>query len=71
MNKTKRKRAGLLTMNDLAEYLAIKFEDQLATLPPAERAKREAAFKKTVAEARARQRATRRIAASHASRHAR
>ena len=54
MNKTKRKRTGPLTMDELAEYLAIKFEDHLATLPPAERAEREAAFKKTVAEARSR-----------------
>jgi hypothetical protein len=40
MNKTKRKRSDHLTMNKFAEYLAIKFEDRLATLPPEERVKR-------------------------------
>ena len=52
MAKAKR-RTGPLTMNEIAEYLAIKFEDLLATLPPEERATRVAEFHRKAAEARA------------------
>jgi hypothetical protein len=49
--KTKRKRP--LAMNELAEYLAIKFEDQLATLSPDEQIKRREALHQMAVAARA------------------
>jgi hypothetical protein len=66
MNKTKRKRTGPLTVTEFAEYLAIKFEDILATLPSEERVKRREALHQSAVEARAKRRRAARTQATQA-----
>ena len=53
MSKTPQRRTGPLTMGELAEYLAIKMEDHLATLSPSERKAHLAKFRRTTAALRA------------------
>ena len=50
MTASKRsKRTGPLTMEELAEYLAIKMEDHLATMSPAQQKAHLAKFRRTIA----------------------
>jgi hypothetical protein len=53
MNKTRRARKGPLTVDEFAEYMAIKTMERLSTMPPDEREARLTAFGKIIAEVRA------------------
>ena len=66
MKKTPR-RTGALTMEEIAEYLAIKMEDHLATLSPSERKAHLAKFRRTTAALRAKRARRLRVRTSGAS----
>ena len=54
MNRARRARRTVpLTVDEFAEYMAIKTIDRLSQMPPDERKTREAAFQKVIAEVRA------------------
>lgn len=53
MNRARRARqTAALTVDEFAEYMAIKTIDRLSQMPPDERKTREAAFQKVIAEVR-------------------
>ena len=53
MNRAQRaRRTAPLTVDEFAEYMAIKTTDRLSQMPPAERKTREAVFQKIIAEVR-------------------